>query len=131
VWVHDYVLSALMIFFFNWKLCFLVYKDMLHLIQNFIFYVWGWCILYVNHVAETWVDGARETSRPIKYGLAMREQREGEGFIPFPYYCSDPRTPKECRPSQVLWWGYIHDITLYLISAYNILMESPRESLPC
>ena len=52
--MHDYVLSAPMFFFvFNWNLCFHIYKYMFHLIRKrIVFYVWGCCILYVNHVAE-------------------------------------------------------------------------------
>ena len=42
------------------------------------------------------------TGGPIQYGLNMASQREGEGFIPSPYYCSDPSTLEECRPPQVL-----------------------------
>jgi len=40
--------------------------------------------------------GEGATCRPIQYGSTMAGQREGEGFIPSPYYYRDPSALEEC-----------------------------------
>jgi len=46
--------------------------------------------------------GPGVAGKPIQYDLNMGDQREGEGFIPSPKYCSGPSALKEYKPPKLL-----------------------------
>jgi len=73
--------------------------------KKYVVYVWGWCILYVNYVTQTLAEGVTTKvaaiGGTIQYDPNMGGHKEGEGFIPSHYYCSDHSALEECRPPEV------------------------------